>query len=60
MDLKMTPGANGPEQLSNPVCTVDSNRNLDIRSKAGRWWKANTEEDMLQNKKKKDGNENLF
>lgn len=49
----MTPGANGPEQLSNPVCTVDSNRNLDIRSKAGRWWKANTEEDMLQNKKKK-------
>jgi len=59
MDLKITPGANGPEQLSNPVHTVDSNRSLDIRSMAGRWWKAKTEEDMLQ-KKKNDGNENLF
>lgn len=43
----MTPGANRPEQLSNPVHTVDANRSLDIRSMAGRWWKAKTEEDML-------------
>lgn len=52
MDLKMPPGAKRLEQLSNPVHTVDSNRNPDIRSTAGRWWKAKTEEDMLQEKKK--------
>lgn len=56
----MPPGAKRLEQLSNPVHKVDSNRNPDIRSAAGRWWKAKTEEDMLQEKKKKyDGNESF-
>lgn len=56
----MPPGAKRLEQLSNPVHKVDSNRNPDIRSAAGRWWKAKTEEDMLQEKKKNMMEMNLF